>query len=486
MINLPSSSDILIIGGGATGTGIARDMAMRGASVILVERGDFCAGASGSNHGMLHSGARYASSDQDSARECAAENEILKRIAPFCIDDTGGLFVSLPEDDEDFADKFNSSCQAAGVYSKELSLQEALKSEPLLNPEITRAFEVRDAAVDPFLLVNANVAAAREFGAAAVNYTKVISMDVEEGKIKQVTLERAGQRCTVQPEAVINAAGSWAAEVAAMADQSLSVGVDKGTMAVIDGRAASRLINRLRKPADADILVPHRSATIVGTTSSPGNLNHVHPTAEEVESLLREASKMIIGLHSMRAVRAYAGIRPLAAAGGRNASRNFTITQHTEGAENLFSVVGGKLTTYRLIAEKTADAASSYLGLHSVCKTAQDELPAPETKLPLSQEVCSCEMVSQATLHNLAQSADVTCAADLMRRSRAGMGFCQSGLCAFDIVSCLEGDPRQQLQEFLAERWKGAESVLYDQQLRQEAFKAHLFKVYGIDHTGGD
>ena len=66
------------------------------------------------------------------------------------------------------------------------------------------------------------------------------------------------------------------------------------------------------------------------------------------------------------------------------------------------------------------------------------------------------------------------------------MGFCQSGLCAFDIVSCLEGDPRQQLQEFLAERWKGAESVLYDQQLRQEAFKAHLFKVYGIDHTGGD
>lgn len=482
MINLPSSSDVLIIGGGATGAGIARDLAMRGANVILLEKGDFCAGASGSNHGMLHSGARYASSDRESARECAEENSILKRTAPFCINDTGGFFISLPEDDKDFAEEFQSNCRAAGVYTRELAVSEALREEPLLNPDITRAFEVKDAAVDPFMLVNANVVSARESGAVIANYSQVTAMEIREKEIEKVIIERAGKTYEIKPQLVINAAGAWAGSMAAMAGQNLEVGIDKGTMAVVDGRAATHLINRLRKPADADILVPHRSATIVGTTSSPGNLNSIRPTAEEVESLLREASKTIIGLHSMRIVRAYSGVRPLAGTGGRNASRNFSITKHENS--NMISVVGGKLTTYRLIAQKVADEAAGFLGISSACRTDREELPVLG-KFRSKQEVCSCEMVSRDSLIKWSESDDVTCAADLMRRTRAGMGYCQSGLCAFDIVSCMEGDPVQMLQDFLSERWKGEEAVLYDQQLRQEVFKSHLFKVYNIDHSGG-
>lgn len=482
MINLPSSSDVLIIGGGATGAGIARDLAMRGASVVLVEKGDFCAGASGSNHGMLHSGARYASSDRESARECAEENSILKKTAAFCIDDTGGFFVALPEDDEIFAEEFQANCGKAGVYAKELTIREALREEPLLNQDITRAFEVRDAAVDPFMLVNANIISARAAGASIVNYAEAAAMDVSKDGIESVIIKRAGKSYQIKPQLVINAAGAWAGSVAAMAGQNLEVGIDKGTMAVVDGRAVNHLINRLRKPADADILVPHRSATIVGTTSSPGNLSSIRPTAEEVENLLREASKTIIGLHSMRTVRAYSGVRPLAGAGGRNASRNFSITKHENS--NMISVVGGKLTTYRLIAEKVADEAAGYLGISTACRTDREELPRLE-KIQSRREVCSCEMVSRDTLAEWSKSEDVTCAADLMRRTRAGMGYCQSGLCAFDIVSCMDGDPLQLLQDFLSERWKGEEAVLYDQQLRQEAFKAHLFKVYNVDHSGG-
>lgn len=482
MINLPSSSDVLIIGGGATGAGIARDLAMRGASVVLVEKGDFCAGASGSNHGMLHSGARYASSDRESARECAEENSILKKTAAFCIDDTGGFFVALPEDDEIFAEEFQANCGKAGVYAKELTIREALREELLLNQDITRAFEVRDAAVDPFMLVNANIISARAAGASIVNYAEAAAMDVSKDGIESVIIKRAGKSYQIKPQLVINAAGAWAGSIAAMAGQNLEVGIDKGTMAVVDGRAVNHLINRLRKPADADILVPHRSATIVGTTSSPGNLSSIRPTAEEVENLLREASKTIIGLHSMRTVRAYSGVRPLAGAGGRNASRNFSITKHENS--NMISVVGGKLTTYRLIAEKVADDAAGYLGISTACRTDREELPRLE-KIQSRREVCSCEMVSRDTLAEWSKSEDVTCAADLMRRTRAGMGYCQSGLCAFDIVSCMDGDPLQLLQDFLSERWKGEEAVLYDQQLRQEAFKAHLFKVYNVDHSGG-
>ena len=87
--------DVIVIGGGATGAGTARDCAMRGLKTLLVERLDFTAGATGRNHGLLHSGARYAHTDPESAAECIKENMILRRIARHCVEDTGGLFITL-------------------------------------------------------------------------------------------------------------------------------------------------------------------------------------------------------------------------------------------------------------------------------------------------------------------------------------------------------------------------------------------------------
>ena len=91
---------MLIIGGGATGTGVARDLTLRGVQCILVEKKDINAGASGANHGLLHSGARYVSNDIESAQECRDENRLLKQLAPDCVEDTGGLFVAVEGDDE--------------------------------------------------------------------------------------------------------------------------------------------------------------------------------------------------------------------------------------------------------------------------------------------------------------------------------------------------------------------------------------------------
>ena len=91
--------EVLVIGGGSTGVGVARDAAMRGFSTILVERGDLATGTTGRFHGLLHSGGRYAVKDPQAARECIAENVVLRRIAADCIEDTGGLFVTTPIDD---------------------------------------------------------------------------------------------------------------------------------------------------------------------------------------------------------------------------------------------------------------------------------------------------------------------------------------------------------------------------------------------------
>jgi glycerol-3-phosphate dehydrogenase len=94
------STDVLVIGGGATGTGCALDLAMRGIRCVLVEKGDLTHGTTGRYHGLLHSGGRYVTKDPQSARECAQENAILRRIMPHCIEQTSGFFVITPWDDE--------------------------------------------------------------------------------------------------------------------------------------------------------------------------------------------------------------------------------------------------------------------------------------------------------------------------------------------------------------------------------------------------
>jgi glycerol-3-phosphate dehydrogenase len=108
-------TDVLVIGGGSTGLGVARDAAMRGFATTLVDRGDLATGTTGRFHGLLHSGGRYVVKDPKAAEECIHENGILRRIAADCIEDTGGLFVTTPLDDPAFGDRFAQGCRDVGV-----------------------------------------------------------------------------------------------------------------------------------------------------------------------------------------------------------------------------------------------------------------------------------------------------------------------------------------------------------------------------------
>src|SRR5580704_10280758 len=139
------STDVLVIGGGATGAGVAWDASLRGFDVVLVDRADLAEGTSGRFHGLLHSGGRYAVKDPRAAEECIAENRILRRVAADCIEDTSGLFVTTQFDDPSYADTFKAGCQSTGVDCEEIDVAAALRSEPRLNPAISRAFRVPDA-----------------------------------------------------------------------------------------------------------------------------------------------------------------------------------------------------------------------------------------------------------------------------------------------------------------------------------------------------
>ncbi len=132
---MPSlQAELLVIGGGATGAGVAWDAALRGFDVVLVDRADLAEGTSGRFHGLLHSGGRYVVKDPVAAEECVVENAILRRVIPDCIEDTGGLFVVTPDDDPAYGDEFLAGCRASSLPVEELDVAEALRREPRLNP----------------------------------------------------------------------------------------------------------------------------------------------------------------------------------------------------------------------------------------------------------------------------------------------------------------------------------------------------------------
>ena len=144
--------DAIIIGGGATGTGIARDLSLRGLKVLLLEKNDLCEGTSGRNHAMLHSGARYIIHDKESALQCAKEKSVLLEIAPHIIETCGGYFIAISNKDLEYSDKFFEACKENGIFCEEITPDEFLKLEPKCNPSVKRVFKVKDAYIDPFVL----------------------------------------------------------------------------------------------------------------------------------------------------------------------------------------------------------------------------------------------------------------------------------------------------------------------------------------------
>ena len=495
-------TEVLVIGGGVTGTALARDLALRGVDCILVEKDDINAGASGRNHGLLHSGARYVAGDRDTAMECRAEGEILKRTAAQTIQDTGGYFVAVQGDDERYIADFPSYCARAGISARAVDVAAARALEPALSEHAIAVFELPDAAIDPFRLSLEFMAQARSLGARLLRHTGVVAFEREGRRIRAVRVRSSSGVDDVRIEAaqVVNAAGAWAREVALLAGTPIAMIYSKGTLLVTHTRLASRVVNRLRLPSNADIMMPGGTVSIVGTTSTRVDaLDDVHPTTADADLIVEEAARMLPALATMRFIRAYAGVRPLVRAAGvadgRAASRGFALFDHEEqGLDNLATITGGKLTTCRLMAERAADLVCRRLGVTRPCLTVTMPLPvAPEcewTEPGRSPRVwmrshglenpllCECEMVSggavDAIYTALRAAGDTPTLTDIGLRSRLGKGACQGAFCAVRTVAhlCQQGDFQAQrgineIRDFLAERWRGQHAILWGEQLAQ-------------------
>ena len=511
------TTQVLIIGGGVTGTGLARDLALRGVDCLLVDKRDINAGASGGNHGLLHSGARYVASDAAAAIECRDEGALIKRLAPQCVEDTGGLFVAVKGDDEAYIADFPGHCARCGIGAAPVDPAEALAMEPCLSPETVAVFAVSDASVDPFKLSLDNLAQAQSLGTAVQMQYRVVGFDIRAGHIRSVRLAalRGDARLTVRADQIVNASGAWAGEVAAMAGAHIDMVYSQGSLIISQMRIGERVINRLRKAADADILVPGGTVSIFGTTSKRIDApDQCRPTTAEIDAMIDDGRAMVPKLAETRFIRAYAGVRPLVRSSGgaddRAVSRGYSLLGHEDaGLDNFVTITGGKLTTYRLMAEKTADLVCRRLGNSAPCRTTTEPLPASsqarytepgftpkmwfKKKDPSDLLLCECEMVPTSVFNELA--AALTTAAhrpglrEMGQRSRIGKGPCQGSFCSLRMAAHMynegmlrAGDGIAELKDFINERWRGMQPLLWGQTVSQAELQEALHcGLLGLD-----
>ena len=377
-----SKPNIIIIGAGFTGVASAYDLAQRGFPVTVIERGDIANGTSGRTHGLLHSGGRYCVTDQESAVECIDENMILRKIVPDVIEPNGGLFVAINDSDLAYAGEFMEGCATCHIPIQELTGKQALVQEPNINPKVIMAFSVPDATFDPLRLALSFAASAKKNGAVFLTYTEMEELTLDGmGNVRGVKIwDRAANIHTeLSADLVVNATGAWVGEIAIHAGAHVPIKPTPGVMVAYDQRLIQRAINRLNKPGDGDIVLPQRRMMVVGTTSfEVTDLDYVPVIDEQVKMMLDRGEELVPGIRQSRMRGAYMATRPLIGSGttGRSIARTFKCYDHkeTDGVDGLVTITGGKATTLRAMAEKTADIVCAKFGLTIPCCTRETPL----------------------------------------------------------------------------------------------------------------
>jgi glycerol-3-phosphate dehydrogenase len=538
---MTDTPEILVIGGGSTGTGIARDLAMRGMDVTLVEQGNLTHGTTGRMHGLLHSGGRYAVTDQPSAKECIEENRVLREIASHTVEMTGGLFVKRPEDTEEYFEKKLKGCEECGIPTEVLSNEEARQLEPYLAKDIDKAIRVPDGAIDPFRLCVANAAAAEQHGARIETHSKVVDVLVEAGEVVGCEVEhasgegkrvhgRAGGREKIYADYVVNATGAWAGRVGEMAGVDIEVRPSKGVMTIMNVRQVDTVINRCQPKGNADIIVPHETTAILGTTDKEVEDPEDYPEEQwEVDMMIEELSKLVPMLQEARTIRSFWGVRPLYEPPGTGTTdptditRDFFLLDHDDRDDlpGMTSIVGGKFTTFRMMAEKISDHVCGKFGDTTDCRTADVPLPGSDDfsvlrdymdefglRSPIGRRsvqrlgsradevlktnepnptVCECEGVTRAEVRDAIEQAGSDLNA-VRLRTRASMGNCQGAFCCHRMANELameypEPVAREALDELYQERWKGEKHALWGEQLSQAMLK-HLLHATTMNRDG--
>ncbi|MDR7058858.1 MULTISPECIES: glycerol-3-phosphate dehydrogenase/oxidase [unclassified Sphingopyxis] len=381
--------DLAVIGGGITGAGIARDAAMRGLSVALVEARDYASGTSSRSSKMIHGGLRYlAQGDIALVKEAASERQILRRIAPHLTRLSPFL---IPTTNMAMTAKLRTGLwtfeKLGGVPEAEkhevIGLAELQRREPLMRTDrLNGAVLYPEFLTDDARLVLANVRSAQGSGAVVVNHAAASEL-TGDGLVATSTLDdNLGAR--IKAKLVVNAAGAWVDKVRGLeaGESDMRMSLSRGIHLVLPRERLpinSTLI--IRAPDKRSIFaVPRGAFTYVGTTDvfHDGADYWPAPTREDIDYLLRatEAALSIDPIRDTEIVSLWSGVRPLIAQPGKKANEVSRKDEIWTSPGGLVSIAGGKLSAYRAMAERVVDLVVERLGATALpCSTANMPLP---------------------------------------------------------------------------------------------------------------
>ncbi len=529
--------DVVVIGGGVNGAGVARDASMRGLSVALFERNDLAFGASGNSSGMIHGGARYLTYDphvtetscRDSGNIQAIAPHLLFRI-PFLMPVRKGIakniYFHLLDAFFETYDRYQPLKR--GKPHAVLSADEVRSLEPGISGDLVGAMSFDEWGIDGARLCVANALDAKERGAKLFIGATIEAIERREGSGEPVAVRYrdrlTGQAGRLTTTAVVNATGAWSPITAGLADMRPSnarVRPSKGIHVVYDRRLSNYAISGSAIDGRQIFIEPWQNMTIVGTTDDDyyGDLDDVRATSEEVRYLVQGAARVFPAIRSARPIGTYAGVRPTLYAWGKYEdalSRDHQVIDHApHGAPNLYSMIGGKLASYRLFAEDMTDVLAQRfdLGVHATTHTsplpggdrAVDPFALAErtgidavaarrlvyrhgSRAERIEErihrrpreavtVCACEPVIEAEVRYVIREEHPRTVADVARRTRLGLGACGGMRCAARcgqiVAEELHLPPREGLRQasrFLLERAQARVVALGPEQARQEAF----------------
>ncbi len=422
--------DALVIGGGIVGAGIARDAAMRGLRVGLVEQHDFAYGTSGRSSRLLHGGLRYLAQGRlGLVRESSIEKRVLHRIAPHLAEPLAFVFPSYqgagwpPWQLRLGVKIYDLLCGGRNLgQSTWLPQPSVLKLIPQLEGNRLRgASRYFDALTNDARLVLDTLRSAARNNAGVINYLKFRNADYS-GRSWTCELEDqlTGQRHTIKARAVVNATGPWAQK---LPHSHVQLRLTKGVHVVVDRRRLP-VPDAVVMTEGARILfaIPWAERVILGTTDTDydGPIEAVRTQREDLTYLLRITAKFFpaAALTEADIISSWAGLRPLIASPTGRPSELSRAHQIRNPEPGWWDVAGGKLTTYRLMAQQAVDQIVRHLKLTAApCHTAEEPLLTPEQSSEFSS-IAPPAVAREAVEHFCAQEWVVHLSDVMLRRAR--------------------------------------------------------------------
>jgi glycerol-3-phosphate dehydrogenase len=528
-----SDVDVVVVGGGVNGTGVARDAAMRGLSVALFERNDIAFGASGNSSGMIHGGVRYLTYDPEVTETSCRDSGHIQAIAPHLLFRIPFL-MPVPRSKKKlltFIDAFFEAYDRyqplkRGKMHARLTADEVAQLEPGLRGDLHGAISFDEWGIDGSRLCAANAVDAHERGAQMFIGCTVESIERDvSGAVRGVRWRDrvTGQTGRLGTAVVVNATGAWApitVSLGALDTRRAMVRPGKGIHVVYDRRLTNYAVMSQTIDGRTIFIEPWQNVSVIGTTDDDyyGDLDDVVATSEEVRYLVEGVARVFPGVRKGRIIGTYAGVRPTLYEYGKledALSRDHAIVDHAaHGADGLYSMIGGKLASYRLFAEEMVDVLARRFDLAHKCATHVTPLPGgdePVDAVVLGQELgidavaarrlayrhgsrahriaervarrpaearvtCVCEPVIEAEVRHVIQHEFARSVADVSRRTRLGLGACGGMRCAArcgaivaEELGAMPSEGMRQALRFLHQQARTRVCALGPEQARQEA-----------------